>query len=286
MSTSETTEIVTPTFILGGTPKAGTTSVYHYLDQHPQVCMSARKETSVFIDDKSLEWLFENYYRHYDGERAVGEASAGTLGNPAVAERVYGALPDVQLIFVLRDPVDRLYSHFTFLQSSRAIDPDRSFSEFIRSETEWRTTLIDLGRYHRHLSRFEKYFDRDQMLVLLFEDLKTDAEEFMESVYRFIGVEPSFRPSFDVQNQTRRPRFNGVYRLLSKIWASVQERVSVYAVKHTQPLRRAVKRLVTEEAERPPMTEADKRYLQDIYHEPNRKIEGWLGQDLSHWKSV
>lgn len=286
MSVSETTEIVTPTFILGGTPKAGTTSIYHYLDQHPQVCMSARKETSVFIDDKSLKWLSENYYRHYDGQHAVGEASAGTLGNPAVAERVCEALPDVQLVFVLRDPIDRLYSHFTFLQSAQAIDPDRSFSAFIRSETEWRNTLIDLGRYHKHLTRFEKYFDRDQMLVLLFENLKADAEEFMESVYRFIGVDPSFRPSFDVQNQARKPQFNGIYRLLSKIWASVQERVGVYAAKHTQPLRRAVKQLVTEEADRPPMTEADRRYLQDIYRESNRKVERWLSQDLSHWKTI
>jgi hypothetical protein len=286
MSTPETTGIVTPTFILGGTPKAGTTSVYHYLDQHPKVCMSARKETSVFIDDRSLEWLSENYYQHYDGEPAVGEASAGTLGNPVVAERVYEALPEVQLIFVLRDPIDRLYSHFTFLQSSQAIDPDRSFSEFIRSGTEWRNTLIDLGRYHKHLTRFEKYFDRDQMLVLLFKNLKTGTEEFMERVYRFVGVDSSFRPSFSVQNPTRKPRFNGMYRVLSRVWNLVQERVGVYAAKHTQPLRRAVKRLIMEEADRSPMAEVDKRYLQDIYREPSRKLAGWLDRDISYWKSL
>ena len=80
--TAQAKDIVTPTFILGGAPKAGTTSLYHYLDQHPEVCMSARKETSVFIDNKGLEWLSENYYQHYAGEPAVGEASAGTLGGP------------------------------------------------------------------------------------------------------------------------------------------------------------------------------------------------------------
>jgi hypothetical protein len=286
MNTSETSKIVTPTFILGGAPKAGTTSVYHYLGQHPQVCMSARKETSVFIDDKGLEWLSENYYRHYDGEPAVGEASAGTLGAPEVTERVYEALPEVQLIFVLRDPVDRLYSHFTFLQGEQAIDPDRSFSGFIRSKTEWRNTLIDLGRYHRHLTRFGEYFDRDQILVLLFEDLKTDAGEFMAEVYRFIGVDPSFRPDFDVQNQTREPRFPGAHRALTRAWTSVRKYVDVYAANYTRPLRRAVKRLVTKEADRLPMTEGDKRYLQDIYREPSRKVEAWLDRDLSHWKAV
>jgi hypothetical protein len=230
--------------------------------------------------------LSENYYRHYDGEKAIGEASAGTLGNPAVAERVHAALPEVQLIFVLRDPIDRLYSHFTFLQSSQAIDPDRSFSEFIRSETEWRNTLIDLGCYHKHLTRFEKYFDRDQMLVLLFEYLKTDPEAFMECVYRFIGVDPSFSPSYNVQNPTRKPRFNTIYRVLSKVWASVQERIGVYTAKYTQPLRRAIKRLIMKETDRSPMEEADERYLRGIYREPSRKVSDWLDQDLSHWKSA
>lgn len=284
MNKPKTSEIVTPTFVLGGAPKAGTTSVYHYLDQHPQVCMSARKETSVFIDDRSLEWLSENYYRHYDGEPAVGEASAGTLGAPEVTQRVHETLPEVQLIFVLRDPVERLYSHFTFLQGEQAIDPDTSFSRLIRSETDWRNTLIDLGRYHKHLTRFEKYFDRDQMLVLLFDDLKADDEAFMKRIFRFIEVDSSFRPSFDIQNPTREPRFPGVHRILTQTWTSVREYVDVYAANYIRPLRRVVKRLVTKEADRPPMSATDRAYLQRIYHEPNQQLESWLGQDLSHWQ--
>ncbi len=284
MNKPKTSEIVTPTFVLGGAPKAGTTSVYHYLDQHPQVCMSARKETSVFIDDRSLEWLSENYYRHYDGEPAVGEASAGTLGAPEVTQRVHETLPEVQLIFVLRDPVERLYSHFTFLQGEQAIDPDTSFSRLIRSETDWRNTLIDLGRYHKHLTRFEKYFDRDQMLVLLFDDLKADTEAFMKRIFRFIEVDSSFRPSLGVQNPTREPRFPRVHRVLTEIWTSVREHVDVYAANYTRPLRRVIKRLVTKETDRPPMSATDRAYLQRIYHEPNQQLESWLGQDLSHWQ--
>jgi hypothetical protein len=246
--------------------------------------MSARKETSVFIDDRSLEWLSENYYRHYDGEPAVGEASAGTLGAPEVTQRVHETLPEVQLIFVLRDPVERLYSHFTFLQGEQAIDPDTSFSRLIRSETDWRNTLIDLGRYHKHLTRFEKYFDRDQMLVLLFDDLKADTEAFMKRIFRFIEVDSSFRPSLGVQNPTREPRFPRVHRVLTEIWTSVREHVDVYAANYTRPLRHVIKRLVTKETDRPPMSATDRAYLQRIYHEPNQQLESWLGQDLSHWQ--
>ena len=277
-------EIVTPTFIVGGAPKAGTTSLYNYLDQHPQVCMSARKETSVFIDDKSLEWLSENYYRHYDGEPAVGEASAGTLGNPEVTERVYEALPEVRLIFLLRDPIDRLHSHFTFLQGVQAIEPETPFSEFIRSDTEWRDTLIDLGRYHKHLTRFEQYFDRDQILVLLFDDLKTDASSLVERVYRFVDVDSSFRPDLEVNNPTREPRFGGLYRVLTKMWASVRKYMDVYTASHVRPVRRAIKRLVMKEADRQPMRTEDKEYLRSIYLEPSHELEDWLNEDLSHWE--
>jgi hypothetical protein len=278
------TEIVTPTFIIGGAPKAGTTSLYHYLDQHPQVCMSARKETSVFIDGKSLRWLSENYYRHYNGEKAVGEASAGTLGNPEVTQRISRVLPEVQFIFILRDPVERLYSHFTFLQGVQAISPETSFSSFIRSQGDWRDTLIDLGRYHKHLTRFEEYFDREQMLVLLFKDLTSDPVGFAERVYRYIRVNPTFQPDIEVRNPTREPRFPMVHRLLSRVWESARDHVDVYFRNQTRPIRRAIKQLVMKEAERSSMDSEDQTYLRDIYRSPNRKLEEWMGNDLSHWE--
>lgn len=282
--TTRAKDIVTPTFIVGGAPKAGTTSLYHYLDQHPQVCMSARKETSVFIDDRGLEWLSETYYQHYGGEPAVGEASAGTLGDRAVARRVHRALPDVQLIFILRHPVERLYSHFTFLQSVLAIDRHTSFSAFIRLQSAWRDELLNLGCYHEHLVRFERLFRREQMLVLLFDNLKSDAAGFVEQVYRFIGVDPSFKPNIEVRNPTRQPRFWGAYRLLASVWATIRNRAGVYMANRTESVRRAVKRLITKEQARTAMPTADRAYLTEYYHEPNERLAQWLGRDLSHWQ--
>jgi len=246
--------------------------------------MSARKETSVFIDDRSLEWLSETYYRHYDGEPAVGEASAGTLGNPAVAKRIAETIPDVQLIFLLRDPIERLHSHFSFLRSVHAIEKDTSFSTFIRSNIEWRDTLVDLGRYHKHLERFERYFDRTQMLILLFDDLTADSEALVQRVYRFVGVDSSFCPDLSVRNQTREPRFRYLHRVLTRAWEAVREKVGIYVVNQTRPVRHAVKRLLTQDAEPNPLSPEDEAYLRNIYREPNRRLEGWLDRDLSHWR--
>lgn len=281
------TDIITPTFLIGGAPKAGTSSLYHYLDQHPDVCMSARKETGVFMEnyDKGLEWLSDNYYRHYDGESAVGEASAGVMQIPECAERIHSTLPEVQLIFLLRDPVERIYSHYRFLRSVGDLDPDDAFSDLIRDKgTWWRRTQIDLGRYHKHLVRFEQYFDRDQMLVLLFDNLTSNAPTFVERVYRFVGVDPTFRPDLEAHNQTREPKFRGLHRWLTRLWKTVREHVGVYVANETRPLRQAVKTLITQNADPDTLSQDDEAYLRDIYREPNRRLEEWLGRDLSHWQ--
>jgi hypothetical protein len=245
--------------------------------------MSARKETSVFIEDRSLEWLSANYYRHYDGEPAVGEASAGTLGDPAVAERVYESLPEVRLIFVLRDPVERVHSHVRYLKGQQEIGDDVSFSRFIRSDSDWRDTLIDLGRYHDHLTRFTDYFDRGQMLILLFGELTSDPADVVKRVYRFIGVDPSFQPDLDVHNPTRTPQYDGLHRLLVRAWERVRGHLDVYLRNQLRPLRRRIKGWVTEEADRRSMSSEDRTYLRQLYREPNRRLEQWLGRDLSHW---
>jgi hypothetical protein len=284
-------ELVTPTFILGGAPKAGTTSLYRYLQQHPQVCMSARKETSVFIDDKGLEWLSETHYRHYEGEPAVGEASAGTLGNPEVSERVYDALPNVKLIFVLRDPIERIFSHYRFLrrvgglEEWRGVDGTVSFSKLIRAEgTEWCETHVGLGMYHKHLTRFEQYFDREQMLILLFGDLKRTPSEVVEKIFQFVGVDPSFQPDLGVHNSSRSPRFERLHQLATSLWSTVKQRLDISLVKKTRPARQAMKQFLTEEASHEEMPPADREYLREIYAEPNRRLEEWLGRDLSHWQ--
>ncbi|MCS3628953.1 hypothetical protein GGP53_002832 [Salinibacter ruber] len=286
-------EIVTPTFLLGGAPKAGTTSLYEYLSQHPDICMSARKETGVFMEnyDKGLQWLSETHYRHCSDERAVGEASAGVMQIPECAGRIHNTLPNVRLIFVLRDPVERIFSHYWFLRGVGGlnewedIDDTVSFSELIRAEgTEWRRTHIDLGMYHKHLTRFAEYFEREQMLILLFGDLKEDPSSVMERIFRFVGVDPSFEPDLEVHNPSRSPRFKRLHRIATSVWSKVRQHLDIYLVNKTRSVRRTVKQMLTEESDRGGIPSEDKKYLREIYAEPNRRLEEWLGEDLSHWR--
>lgn len=104
-----------PNFLIVGAARAGTTSLYYYLKQHPDVFMSPKKEIDFFDVDKNfekgLDW-YERYFEGYTGQKAIGEASPLYMYLEKVPKRIAKVIPDVKLIFILRNPVDRAYSHY------------------------------------------------------------------------------------------------------------------------------------------------------------------------------
>lgn len=276
-----------PNFFIAGAPKAGTTSLYRYVAEHPDVCMSAEKETGFFLENygKGLDWLLSTHYRHYDGEPAIGESTTGMMASRKAPERIARDLPDARLLFILRNPVDRIYSHFNFHRSAGVLPPETVFSEVIRdASSKWRTTQIDLGRYHDHLTRYAQHFDREQMLVLLFDDLKTQPEAIMRRTYAFLGVDPDYTPDIEQRhNVSQQPRSTSVYHALRRVWEPIKQHVGVYVLQHTEPVRHALRDLLMTDDNRTPMSDADRAYLRDLYAEPNARLARWLDADLSHW---
>jgi len=275
-----------PNLFICGAPRAGTTSLYRYLRQHPDVCMSKRKETGVFLEnyDKGLDWLASNYLTHYDGEAIVGESTTGHMQHPPSAQRMAEAVPQAHLVFLLRDPVERIYSHYRFYRQNGRLSPEDSFSQLIReADSEWRQVQIDNGLYHKHLTRFTRFFDRSQMAIFLFRDLKKEPQSVAQKLYRFLGVAPNFSPDVSQSYNTGGiPRQETLYRLVQRVWGPVRRQIGIGVLDATQPLRDRIRGWLTKDYH-PPMSEADRAYLQELYRELNRRLEEWLGQDLSHW---
>lgn len=276
-----------PTFFVCGAPRAGTTSLHRYLSQHPDVCMSRRKETGVFLEnyDRGLDWLAENYLAHYQGEHAIGESTTGHMRFSKAPRRMATHLPEARTVFVLRDPADRIYSHYIFHRKSGVLKADDCFSSLIRDEdSEWREIHIDNGRYAKHLKRYAQHFPRHQMLVLLFKQLKTHPVALVQRVYRFLGVEDAFVPDMQRQhNAGRLPRNERLYLMAQKMWKQVKKRVGVGVLHKTQAVRDWASRLLTQKENIPPMSEADRAYLRSVYRTSNQELERWLDRDLSHW---
>jgi len=220
-------------FLIIGAPKAGTTSLFEYMRLHPQIHMPAEKELYFFNMNRNyrrgLDWYLTTMLRNAPQDAICGEAtteymsgapyldgedpapipqavrtSASGAPEEIIPQRIRRALPDVKLICVLRDPVERAYSHYRMMALGHG--ESRSFEEAIdqlmdpmRLEQARVTRSRDNGyvvngEYARLLAGFLRVFPRDQLLVIFSDDLARSPNETLASVFSFVGVSPDFVP--------------------------------------------------------------------------------------------
>ena len=171
-----------PNFFIVGAAKAGTTSLYHYLGTHPQIFMCRIKEPNYFCTDlnRSAPLKWDDYLRLFRGVRdqpAIGESSVLYLASGCAAKNMRTALPNAKIIIVLRNPVDRGYSHF--LMGVRQGFPCRNILELP-------DYVIDLGLYYAQVKRYLDEFPAQQRQILFYEDLQRDRAAFVKRVFGFL----------------------------------------------------------------------------------------------------
>ncbi len=207
-----------PNFIIIGAQKSGTTSLFHYLGQHPQLLQSFSKEVHFFdgglnprIDtyEKGEEW----YRAYFPSRRAMSrhhktfEASPLYIFNPLVPRRIHEMVPEVRIIALLRNPTERAISHY--FHEKRKGRESLSISEALRQEDKRLEPVLHNGDYknnifihhsykHRglykeQLGRFRQYFSRERMLVLSSEEFFRDTEITLKRVFDFVGVDTQFK---------------------------------------------------------------------------------------------
>jgi hypothetical protein len=278
--------MVLPSFLIIGAEKAGTTALSQFLRQHPDVCFSRPKETWFFNRryDKGIEWL-ASHFEHWDGENAIGEGTARLLQNEKAPGRIHTHLPDVRLISILRNPIDRAFSQYYFYIYTGKADPNQSFSEAIRDESSsLGRDMIQQGKYVVHLRRYAEIFDRNQMHIILHRSLRERPEEVLRRLHEFLDVDPSYAPDTGTRhNVTQYPASRTLYTFLRSGWNLLPEPIEDLVGPVADRLRSGIRSLLFD-TEKPSMTERDRSYLRDVYAEPNRELEAWLGADLSHWE--
>jgi hypothetical protein len=285
--------MVVPNFFICGAPKAGTTALYHYLRDHPDIFLPDKKETQFFSArthyQKGVDWFIETYYSAWDGESAVGEASPQTMASREAPYRIARHSPDAKLIFLLRDPGERLFSHYHYEVQNGRINPLDSFSSRIRTPSLWRHDMISNGLYYEHLRRYEDCFDPSQILVLLNRDFKQKTEETVRSVFRFIDVDPEADVRVeDKHNETTypspRPLFSLVWGSLHTMRATLGSRVFEASAPWVDPIRRA---FYENGSNTPPEMDTDDRtYLASVYSAWNERLASHIDRSLEHWPTA
>lgn len=177
-----------PDFIVIGAMKAGTTSLYHYLRDHDQVFMPTIKELDFFVAEanwfRGIDWYRHQFSAAGDA-LACGEASTTYTQYPThdgVPERIASLLPDVRLIYVVRDPVVRIRSHYQHLVLTGV---EKSPPEVAVLKNP---LYLDCSRYAMQLEQYLEHFRREQILIVTSEALRTDRRATVQRVYEFLGV--------------------------------------------------------------------------------------------------
>ena len=229
---------ILPSFLLIGAQRAGTTSLFYYLCSHPDVSRPATKEIHFFDDNY---WRGPDWYRSFfplsaGSNRVTGEATPYYLFHPAVPERVEATIPDVRLVALLRNPVDRAYAHFHKMRrmgierlsfkKALAAEEQRLAGEEerlladprYRSEHHRRHAYVRRGLYADQLERWLASFPRDQLLVLRSEDFFARPAEVYAETLDFLDLPPWQPAAFEDRNP-------GSYKPLApKVRAGLEER--------------------------------------------------------------
>jgi len=304
VATIGTIKMRLPTFLLFGAGKAGTTSVYHYLQQHPEVYMCPVKEPRYFAYDASrhdsdpeLQRYYkyrtrEQYEKLFDGAgsaKAIGEGSIQYLACPDAAERIKALIPDVRLIAILREPAERAFS--SYMMYVRDGYEKRTFAQAIEDELHgetWKSpfpwlSYLRPGQYGEELKLYYDVFDREQVFVALYEDLRADPQGLMRQIYDFIGVDANYTPGTGtVYNASGMPRNKLMARLMRKNALTTQvRRVMPNAVMSridSAASKVAAKNLVKVEPQPQTMSRLRRFYTPDI-----QVLSALLARDLSSW---
>ncbi len=195
-----------PTFLIAGAPRSGTTWLYHLLDRHPEVYMAkpVRPEPKFFLVDelyeRGLQHYIDTWFAGADTHAAAGEKSTNYLESSVAAGRIRHHLPDVKLVFILREPSQRAYSNWAWSRMNRMETAD--FETALANEDARERSLAPHLRYarpHAYFSRglyaamLRPYFDlfpREQMLCLKFDDIILKPNDLTSRLHTFIGVTP------------------------------------------------------------------------------------------------
>lgn len=270
-----------PNFIIIGGMKCGTSSLHYYLSLHPEIGMSAIKETDYFIEENNYNKGFDWYKSQFQGSfRIFGEASPNyTKAHyfSGVPQRMHQALPDIQLIYLVRDPIVRIISHFT--HNVAAGREQQSIDEALSDLSD--NHYVMCSRYYWQLNHFLSFFDKDQILIVNSDRLMHQRKETLQSIFKFLAVDANFYTAAFEQQQHK----TTTKRKKGKLSKLVLDQPVIRSLKKAIPdrLKNPIKQATRTKVEKPKLSQNRKEILCEALQPDVEQLRDFTGQPFDTW---
>ena len=283
-------------FFIVGAPKAGTTSLYHYLNEHPEISMSSQKEPDYFSDaDIQNEGMYygknridtiKKYHSLFDDNsesKLKGEASVSYLFYKNVPQNIKTYNPEAKIIIMLRDPIDRAFSHY--LMDYRLGLVSDSFEDIIDQKSVHKNAklfyqqYIELSEYTNQVKRYLNVFDGKEILFIEYEDLKKDALGIVKKTYLFLGVNQVYRPDVNKKHNTYTMPKNSIIRFIYS-FVILRNILSFFFQKN---LVNRLKIVLFKNDKKPKLLDKTRDRLKQFFTNDVNKLAKMLNKDFSRW---
>lgn len=270
-----------PNLVIIGAMKCGTSSLHYYLDKHPEIFMSREKELNFFVKEENWSRGLEWYKSNFKSAKIVGESSPNYTKHPffeGVPERMYSIIPNAKLIYVVRDPIKRIVSHYIH----RVADglERQSFTDALKDLSN--NHMVNCSRYYMQLERFLDYYPPSNILVINLDDLANDRTNTLSKVFRFLNVNPDF------QHES----FSKVLHESSVKMAPTELGLKIKKLPKQQKIQNLMYRilkpsitnkLLYRPLEKPVVTESMRQALVDALAEDVAKFRAFTGCEFTDW---
>ena len=269
-------------FMIIGAMKSGTTSLAHYLSRHPEICFSKEKEPGFFSKYENWEKKINSYHALFNASpgQKLGEASTMytmRMDYPNVSDRLYKYNPNLKLIYILRDPVQRIISHYAHRYVRKRI---KSSPE---NEVTADSSYLDRSKYFYQISPYLDRFPRKNILFIIFEQFIEAPTRTMRNVSSFLGIDESFynQIEFKAQNSSSNRKVIPVYTHVNQI-----EWLKAFGNKYLPSAvkRRLIDLFGNEIKQNPEFSKQLQSQLFEYLKEDIEQLETLLDVNLDHWR--
>ena len=271
-----------PTFIGIGAQKAGSTWLHQLLSSHPDIYMPHSRKEVHYFDwhyHKGLEW-YQDFFADAASAKALGEISPDYLHEPQVPQRMVELLPRAKLIVILRNPVDRAYSHYTMIAGDENLK--ESFEETLKKRPE----LFDRGKYAHHLQKYFQLYTSENILALIFEESTKNVDHTKEIIAHFLNIDVRRFPE-DAGTKRVYETANPKYRQLFAMAKWLSFRLHKYDISWLVSAAKkvGVSKFFGKGETRDPMLLETREKLYALYKDDIVQLETLIQKDLSIWKT-